>query len=79
MKGAFIIIIDLFLMILGVFISIVGAIKWKSVGYILESYSDVSNIEGSSYIMVMLSGVVMAAYGLFDFWVFRRTRDSDKK
>ncbi len=79
MKRNFPIIIDFILIASGILVSIVGAIKWKSVDYNWVPFGPASSFDGRLYFYFILAGVAMVIYALFDFWVFRRTRDSDKK
>ena len=51
-----------------------GFSQWKGVGFRLESWADVSTHEGNAYFAVIMMGIAIAVYGIFDLLIFKRLK-----
>ena len=66
------ILFDIFTIPAGLIIIIFGFINWRDVGFVIEDWSDVSTNEGRAAFRIILLGIGLILYGLFDYWAFRR-------
>lgn len=72
------IIFDTVLIVAGIIITPFGVLGWRKTGFVLETWSSGSTFEGRSGFFTIILGIVMVLYGLFDLYVFRRSRKGDK-
>ena len=70
------ILIDFALVVGGIAISVVGLLMWKEIGFQLESKYYTGNNSGNDHFWMVLSGCVLAAYGILDFVIFRRSKNA---
>ena len=65
------ILFDVVLVISSAILISYGIFHWKELGFRIESWSDVSTNEGRACVAVILLGIGLAVYGIFDLFVFR--------
>jgi membrane protein DedA with SNARE-associated domain len=77
MKNKLLKIFDIITIPVGLIIVIYGFINWRNMGFVIENWSDVSTNEGRAAFSIILLGIGLILYGLFDYWAFRRKKKID--
>ena len=75
MKRTLWVIFDILTLPAGLALICFGFYEWYKLGFILENWSDVSTNEGRASFCIILSGIGLILYGLFDYWAFRRNEN----
>jgi uncharacterized membrane protein len=74
MKNTILVIIDLLFIIAGFFLIPTFFSKWKSIDFTFDlTYKMGNTLEGNTHFIMILLGVALVCYAIFDLFVFRRS------
>jgi uncharacterized membrane protein YbhN (UPF0104 family) len=78
MKNKIIIILDCLIVLAGIIIAPYFFIEWKGVNFAIDAWTVGATREGNAHFFMMILGIVLILYAVFDVFVFRRTSKNRK-
>ena len=73
MKNKLLIVFDCLVVVAGVILTPFFFLKWKDLNFVIDSWKVGVTREGNAMFGMMLLGIGLIGYGVFDIWAFRRT------
>ena len=71
-KNLSLMLLDFLYMVIGIVLLTLGFLRWKNLGFIIERRGEPSLFEGHASIILILFGLGLISYGIFDYWIFRK-------
>jgi hypothetical protein len=72
MKNKIIIFLDCMMVLVGIVLAPFFFIKWKGVNFAIDTWRVGAPREGNAHFFMMILGIVLICYAVFDIKVFRR-------